>query len=111
MQLVVLTHYSYKYAYDKMVEVFLFFLLPPLLSLVPLLAWPIPLFIVGVLAWLVSIVILLTGMVSICGCELLHALYIPCRIIDYLLESAFSEYYMTMSDLVRIYRTLENFRC
>ena len=70
-----LTHYGYMYVYDKMVEVFLFFLLPPLVSLVPLLAWPIPLFIVGVLAWLVSIVILLTGMVSICGCELLHCIF------------------------------------
>ena len=60
-----LTHYSYMYVYDKMVEVFLFFLLPPLLSIVSLLAWPIPLFIIGVLAWLVSILILLIGMVSI----------------------------------------------
>ena len=88
------------YVYDKMVEVFLFFLLPPLLSLVPLLAWPIiPLFLAGATAWLVSIVILLIGMMSICECELLYCIFHVELLIIYLLESAFSEYYQRVGRL------------
>ena len=75
MSTLVLIQYGYEYVYDKTVEVVLFFLLSPLVSIVPLLVWPIVLFIIGVLVWLVSIVILLTGMVSICGCELLHCIF------------------------------------
>ena len=54
-----------------------------------------------------SIVTLLTGMLSICGCELLHC--IMNYIIEYLLEIAFGKYYMSITVLVCSYYTLGNF--
>jgi len=62
------------YSYDKMFEVFSFFLVSLLVSLVPPLPWQIALAVLGVLALLLSIVTLLTGMLPMCGCELLRSI-------------------------------------
>ena len=45
-------------------------------SLVPLQSWHIALLVVGVLAWLVTIAVILAGMLVACGCELLFCIHV-----------------------------------
>ena len=100
------THYGSCMFMMKRLKCSCFSLFLPLVSLV-LLPWHIALVVLGVMGLFFSIVTLLTGMLSICGCELLHC--IMNYIIEYLLEIAFGKYYMSITVLVCSYYTLGNF--